>query len=206
MSRIPPVPRYQLSAAQQKTHDALVDIAEAGFGSKFTWEDDNDALVGPFPFFMQVPEVGEGLLKLIMLLGKLPLPKDAREVVILTFGAHFKVRSASQQGSCADALNKAGYEVYSHEAVALADGILSKEIVEALKAGKKPPELNEGGSAAYDAAHYLASTPGPMPQELWDRCNAAFGHDGTVALVHYAGFYAYICVVLNACDTPVPNK
>ena len=83
---------------------------------------------------------------------------------------------------------------------------MSKDVVEAIARGEKPAGLNENCSTAFDAATHLASTPGPLPQEIWDRCIAAFGKEGTVALVHYAGAYAYTCIILNAMDAPVPEE
>ena len=117
------------------------------------------------------------------------LPSDAREVVILTVGARYQ----------------AAYELYSHVNVAQKKAGMSKEIVEAIARGEKPEGLNERCSAAFDAAEYLVGKPGPLPGEIWDRCVRELGKEGTIGLVHYAGAYAYTCIILNAIDAPVPE-
>jgi hypothetical protein len=57
----------------------------------------------------------------------------------------------------------------------------------------------------YDLAKRLLTTPGPLPKSYWERSVEAFGKEGTVALVHYVGFYAYLCIALNAIDATVPE-
>lgn len=124
-------------------------------------------------------------------LGKIPgLPPDAKEAVILAVGAKYQ----------------SGYELYAHGNVAVKKAGLSQEIVDQISSGRKPSTLNEQCSLSYDAARYLVDTPGKLSQELWDSCVSMFGKEGTVALVHYVGAYAYTCIVLNAMDAPVPNE
>lgn len=193
MSRLPPKLRSELTPAEQEVHDKFYAVSERSFGpsgSKFIWKDNsNDALIGPFPFFMAAPPAGNVLYDLIYAFAKLPLPPDAREVAILTVGGHFG----------------AGYETYSHVPQAIAAG-LTREQAEMLQKGEsKPEELNERCEAAYDVARYLLTTKGPLAQELWDRAVEAFGKDGAVGLLHYIGFYSYVCVALNGIDAPVPE-
>lgn len=195
MSRLPPTPRDQLPADQQSAHDTLHSIASSSFGSAFTYQRASDAaLVGPFPVFLAQPTTGVEMMKYFSVLGAMPgLPIPAREVVILAVGAVYK----------------AAYELYAHAAVAVQNAGLSEGVVRTICAGGRPEVGREGFSeemaTAFDVARYLAGTPGPLPQELWERSLKAFGKEGTVALVHYAGFYAYISITLNAADIPVPK-
>ena len=117
-------------------------------------------------------------------------PADAKEVTILVVGAKYK----------------AVYELYAHTNIATKKVGMSKDVVEAIARGEKPEGLNEQCDVAYDTAHYLVTTPGPLPQELWDKCINAFGKEATVGLVHYVGAYAYTCIILNAMDAPVPKE
>lgn len=117
------------------------------------------------------------------------LPADVKETAILAVGGHFQ----------------AAYELYAHENVAVKSGALSPEQVNVIKRDQKPGDLSEECGLAYDVAKYLCSQKRPLPREEWERCVGAFGREGTVALVHYVGFYAYLSIALNAVDAPVPE-
>ena len=191
MSRLPPTTRDKLSPAQQSAHDELTELAEKGFGDKFIWKREDGAMVGPFPAFIAAPEVGVDMIKLIGKLGTIPgLPADAKETAILSTGAHYK----------------APFELYAHGHLAAKTTGLSKDQTEQICNGTKPDGLDEACSIAYDVAKHLSSVPGPLPQDLWERSIRVLGKDGTLALVHYVGMYAYTCIVLNAMDAPVPDE
>ena len=193
--RLPPVKRDDLPASEHEGFDSMMNLTTKLFGdpesSPFTYQRASDgALVGPYPAFFAAPEVGEHAVGLFGKLGRIPgFPADAKETAILTVGARYE----------------AAYELYAHKNVAIKKAGMSKDVVEAIAKGEKPKGLNEGCDVAFDAASYLVSKPGPLPKELWDRSLKAFGKEGTVALVHYVGAYAYTCVVLNAMDAPVPE-
>lgn len=192
MSRLPPQTRDELSNQQQDAYDELSSISELAFGpsgSKFSYKDDDGRFIGPFPFFLAAPEPGLSAMRHALMLGKLPLPPDAKETAILTCGAHFK----------------AAYELYAHENVAKTTTLSEKQI-ESIKRDEKPDGLNEQCSTAFDVGQYLCKKPGSLPQGLWYRSVRVLGRDGTVALIHYVGFYAYLCIALNAIGVPVPGK
>jgi len=191
MSRLPPQTRDELSSSQQDAHDELSSISQQAFGpsgSKFFYKDDDGRFIGPYPFFLAAPEPGLSAMRHALMLGKLPLPPDAKETAILTCGAHFK----------------APYELYAHENVAKTT-TLSEQQIESIKGDNKPADLNDQCSIAFDVSQYLCNKPGRLPQDLWDRSVQTLGRDGTVALIHYVGFYAYLCIALNAADVPVPQ-
>ncbi|KAK5137021.1 hypothetical protein LTR08_001030 [Meristemomyces frigidus] len=191
MSRLPPLTRDKLSSPEQQSgHDELSELAGKAFGDKFIWKRKDGAMVGPFPALIGAPEAGVDMIKLVGKLATIPgLPADAKETAILSTGAHYK----------------ALYELYAHGNVAAQTTGLFTEQVEQICDGKKPEGLNEGCSVAYDIAKHLSSIPGPLPKDLWDRSTKALGKDGTLALVHYVGMYAYTCIILNAMDAPVPK-
>lgn len=167
-------------------------IAEHGFGKngeKFIYKDNDGAWLGPYPLFMAAPQTGKLAMQLVYSIGELPLSPDVKETAILACGGHFQ----------------AAYELYAHDSVASKAGVLSSQQIAAIKQDRKPEDLDENCSLAFDVAKRLCSAPGPLPKELWDRCLEAFGKDGTLALVHYVGFYAYLCIALNAVDARVPE-
>lgn len=191
MSRLPARPRDALSSEQQEVDDTFRQVLNRSFGrngEKFIYED-NGGLIGPFPFFIAAPKVGKILHDLVYGLVQLPLPSDARETAIMTVGGHFQAR----------------YETHSHLPQAVDSG-LSPEQAEILQTGdRKPDGLNEQCDIAYDVGQHLVSMKGPLPQHLWDRSVETLGKDGSVALLHYIGFYCYVCVALNGVDAPIPE-
>lgn len=148
-------------------------------------------MIGPFPFLLAQPQVGLKALDCLASFPTIPgFPAQAREISILATGAHWK-------GS---------YELYAHANNAVKKLGMDKDQIRQIVAGQKPKGLSEECSVAYDVATYLSSSPGPLRQDLWDRSVQTFGKDGTVALLHYVGFYAYICIsMLNGIDAPVPE-
>ena len=194
-SPLPPLKRDELSKDQQEAYDKLTTISETAFEtpdkSPFIWKGDDGALVGPYPFFLAFPAAGTSFMGHYSSLAKIPgLPADAKEVVILTVGAKYQ----------------AAYELYAHINVATKKVGMDKKTADSIARGEKPDGLDEKCSAAYDAAHFLANAPDALPRELWDKCEGAFGKDGTIALVHYVGAYAYTCITLNAMNAPVPEE
>lgn len=193
--RLPSRKRSDITDQKEKAaFETLEKEASTTFGapgqSPFIYKDSRGALVGPFPFFLAAPEAGTHLLGLFRKLGAIPgLPAEAREVIILAVGAHYQ----------------APYELYAHEAVAKEKVKMEAEVVSAISKGEKPGALSEECGLAYDAAKWLLERPGKLSDELWDRCVGTFGREGTVALAHYVGAYAYTCIVLNAMDAPVPE-
>lgn len=123
-------------------------------------------------------------------LAKVPgLPQTAREVAILAVGSH----------------TQAVYEIYSHERIALSATSLTREQADLIKIGKRPTDMDESCNVAFDAALELAKVPGPLSGQTWERIKDAFGQDGAQALIHYIGFYLYMCTLLNGFDVRLPE-
>lgn len=191
MSRLPPKTREEYPPEHQELVGQCHQFVEKAFGKigdVIIYEDSRGALGGPFPFLLYDPKTSKAFMDLLGGMAKMGFPPDARDTTILAVGARFQ----------------AGFELYSHVASSTKTGVLSVEQAETLRKGKKPADLNERCSVAYDAASRLLHIPGPLPQSLWDRLVATFGINGTVAWVHYVGFYCFVCMILNSIDAPVP--
>jgi len=117
------------------------------------------------------------------------LSPTATEVAIITVASHFG----------------AAYPMYAHEHQARDITNLTEEQIAALKTGTKPVGLDEQSDAAYEVARELVEKKGPMSKGRWDDAVRIFGMDGALSLINYVGFYSYICMVVNAVDTPVPE-
>ncbi|KAK1055659.1 hypothetical protein LTR12_008531 [Friedmanniomyces endolithicus] len=185
MSRLPPLPRSDLPPAAQQAHDTISSFfASSPLGTAFDYKrPTDDALIGPMPFYLAAPDIGQGVMGLVGKAAALPgLSLEARETAILAVGARFQ----------------AGMAVKTTK--------LGEERVRLIAAGEKPRDMDEESGVAYDVATYLSSKPGALPQEMWERSVRVLGREGTVALVHFVGLYAYTCIVLNAIDAPVPEN
>ncbi|CZT18856.1 uncharacterized protein RCC_04701 [Ramularia collo-cygni] len=192
-ARFPPTPTCHLPNEYKSYGKDLDDIIGKAFGENgklMTYKDDKDALLGPFPILIASKQIGTQYMALNKSFGALEgLPPDAREVAILTIGARYQ----------------AAFELYAHSSLAVNSNLLTQTQVDLISSGKKPEDLNEKCSVTYDAVQHLANVPGPLSKELFDRCVQAFGKEGTVLLAHYAGTYAYTCILLNVADASVPK-
>lgn len=156
----------------------------------FQPESHSYTISGPFPILISSKEVGRQFIALNKTFSTLEgFPPDAREVAILTIGARFQ----------------AAYELYAHKNVSVNSKLLSQEQVDMISTGKKPGDLKEKCSLTFDAVYHLGNKPGPLPKEIFDRCVDAFGKDGTLALSHYTGIYAYLSILLNVADAGAPS-
>ncbi|KAK0273770.1 hypothetical protein LTR54_016611 [Friedmanniomyces endolithicus] len=192
MSRLPPLPRSDLPPAAQQAHDTISSFfASSPLGTAFAYKRPTDgALIGPMPFYLASPDIGQDVMGLVGKAAALPgLSLEARETAILAVGARFQ----------------AGYELYAHTRMAVKTTKLGEERVRLIAGGEKPKDLEEASGVAFDVATHLSSKPGALPQEMWNRSVRVLGKEGTLALVHFVGLYAYTCIVLNAMDAPVPG-
>lgn len=78
------------------------------------------------------------------------------------------------------------------------------EVVEAIRARRRPEFLREDESLVYDVITELNETHA-LGQPSYDRAIAALGLDLLIELITAAGFYSMIAMVLNAFDAPVPG-
>ena len=185
--RLPPIAPERLDPEQKAFHDASVQIIGTKFSGGFATRDADGALIGPWSVWIRDPDVGHAARTLTSAIAALDgLPKRAHEIVILTMGARFN----------------AAYELYAHCVVAREAGLTERQIA-ALCAGHKPDGLAEEEELAFDCASALARG-GVLPGYLYMAAETAFGAKGLAHLTYLAGVYAFVSIVLNAHDVPVP--
>jgi hypothetical protein len=46
---------------------------------------------------------------------------------------------------------------------------------------------------------------GRLRDEVWERAVGAFGKEGALGLVHYVGYYAYACLLMNGAGVGMPE-
>ncbi|KAK5143362.1 hypothetical protein LTR32_004500, partial [Rachicladosporium monterosium] len=114
MSRLPPLPRSDLPPAAQRAHDTISSFfASSPLGTAFAYKrPTDDALIGPMPFYLASPDIGQDVMGLVGKAAALPgLSLEARETAILAVGARFQ----------------AGYELYAHTRMAVKTTKLGEE-------------------------------------------------------------------------------
>lgn len=181
--RLSPIAPGALSHEQRELDEAARRIM--GDQVPFTAQDENGALVGPFPVLLRFPHLARPLLEWFTTNDNVLGPR-VREVAILTTGSRYG----------------AVYELYSHSRVASAIGV-PQNVVAALVAGQRPSGLLLEEEVAHDVAAALYAGS-PMPGALYRAAIDCFGDEGTAELVFLIAQYASICLVLNAYDVPLP--
>ncbi|KAK6539085.1 hypothetical protein TWF694_010625 [Orbilia ellipsospora] len=191
VERYPPITPEALNPTQKEVHEYLAHEIGQYFQGAFTIQDSKtEALVGPFTHFLYLPRpVASGYFVNGSSLAGIPdFPLKCREIAILAIGEHFA----------------AAYELYSHARVATKIGVSEVQIEDVLD-GRPPSKGTEQELVSWETARALVKNKGPLSRELWIRIEKAFGKAGAGALIHYAGFYAYTCVLLNGAAVPVPE-
>jgi 4-carboxymuconolactone decarboxylase len=95
------------------------------------------------------------------------------------------------------------YEWVKHEPPAKAAG-LPDAMINALRAGQEPPELDETQQAALRVAR-CALELRSIPPEVQEALIAQVGIKGVIELVVLVGFYRMIAGVIFSFDVPLPD-
>ncbi|RVD89056.1 uncharacterized protein DFL_000078 [Arthrobotrys flagrans] len=103
----------------------------------------------------------------------------------------------------------APYELYSHVRLAKAAGLSDLQIEDILE-GRAPSGGTEHDLTSWEVARALVGAgnltkKGLLSEALWKRAEDAFGKSGAGALIHFTGYYAYICMILNAGAVTIPE-
>ena len=187
--RLPPLSPATLDEPQRAFADkAEAMIKKRGFDKSFKTHDAQGALIGPWTIWLRHPAIGEAAAMLTKAVSELDaLPPRAHEVVILVIGSRFG----------------AAYELYAHCAVARDRGLTDRQIA-ALCASTCPDGLSDDEALAFACTDALARG-GVLPGFLYAAAGEAFGEAGRAQLVHLAGVYAYVSIILNAHAVPAPE-
>ena len=226
--RVPPLPPSQMTPELKDCNDITEGIFRTVYGpppgTVFTYGGYAPAdtssqpslqpellLYGPNQTFTHAPTLAIPTINVMTqgLSRCKDITPDQREVAILivawSFGCNF-VR-------------------YAHERIGVAEPCsLTRGQVRCLSKGEKPggievedgegeevEQLNAECDLAFDVAMELChrggagAKKGPMSRELWERGVGLVGKTGLSSLVHYIGFYCWMCVAMNAFDCPRPD-
>lgn len=184
--RLPGVPPASLDEDGAK-FDAVLRESVQRYFQGFVSSQSDGTLIGPFPAMQRFPELGQPLWDVFLALAeKAELDSNVREVIILTVGAH----------------TGASYELYSHEISAARSG-LSDSKIKALVARRRPDELTDSESAAYDVTSVLLQGR-QVPNTVYAEAVVQFGERGTAEIGYLTGCYQAITSLLNLFDVSDP--
>lgn len=116
-----------------------------------------------------------------------PITKRQKEIVVLT-GARFW---------------KADYERSLHEGHALRAGLTPEQIAN-IGRGESPDFDDPLEQLTWELAVAL-HTPGPMSDDLHNKCMEMIGHQGVSNIIGLAGLYSMISMTLNFYDVKPPR-
>lgn len=174
MARLDNLPTEQLTPQQKAVHDKLMATRKR--------------VSGPFGVWLRNPDLAEAADKVVLALrenGK--LEKRLYELIVLTVVRHWSAQ----------------YAWAAHEENARKAG-LSNEVIEAIRARKKPTFAKADEALIHDAVTELLAG-GVLGTATYERLVAQHGLNTTIELISIAGLYSMVATVLNGFDVPTPN-
>ena len=206
--RVTPMIPSMLTGVVKEINDAISSLYDKLFGPlaspvmvyagpPASGDKTEPILYGPVQTCLDAPSMAKPMYDSLVGLTQLQgITLKARETIILVTAAAFQCT----------------YIRYAHERIGMAQPCnLTKGQVQSLSHGKKPTgtdELDEMCDMAFDIGTELCCQQGQsgrLSSALWDRAVGSLGKEGTLALVHWAGYYAYMSMLMNACDCPLPE-
>ncbi len=143
------------------------------------------ALQGPFACLPYSPDVGLALQSVgVRLRSSTVLDRTVAEAVILTVAAHWR----------------ADYEWYVHEAVVLAEHLLTADEIGRIADGGVPDGV--GVAAAVRMARAVLA--GSVSDEAYAAAVGALGERATVEVVLTVGYYAALAMLIGVFHPPIP--
>ncbi|MBM2812822.1 MAG: carboxymuconolactone decarboxylase [Chloroflexi bacterium] len=175
MVRVPDIPFEQLTDAQRRVFRKIAKTR-------------NGHVRGPFGLWIRNPELADRASEFgnaLRVHGK--LNKRLFELTVLLVARHWSAQ----------------YEWSVHEHPALEAGV-SREIVEAIRAGRAPSFVKQDEKLIFDIVSQI-NEKCEVNQATYDRAVAELGVDLLIELVTAVGFYTTIAMVVTIFDAPVPE-
>jgi 4-carboxymuconolactone decarboxylase len=174
MSRMPPLAREAMSAAQREAADEITAGRRGGLSGPFV------AAIRSPEFMTRLQRLGEYLRY------DHALAPPLREMVIL-----MTARLWSQQ-----------YEWYVHEPLAAAAG-LSRGIIDAIAEDRRPMAMSPEEALLFDLFAELQRTRS-LSDDTYARAVRTFGEQGLIDIVGAIGYYGTLAMIMNVAQTPLP--
>jgi 4-carboxymuconolactone decarboxylase len=173
--RFPRLSIDQLSDAQRPLAEEILKVSSIG-------------LTGPYSPLLRSPVLGERMFELLRYLRwNTSLPLRLNELAILIIGRlwHSQV------------------EWFAHAPLAIKAG-LRPEIVEDLRANRRPALMQEDEAAVYDLVMELHQTH-KLSEETFARAKRILGEQQVVDLTAVSGTYVTVAMLIAMADETVPE-
>lgn len=172
--RFPQPTMADLTEAQRPLGEAIMKISRVG-------------IAGPYNPMLRSPVFGQRMFDLLAYLRwETSVPLRLNEFTILIIGRQWRSQ----------------VEWFAHEPLALKAG-LSREIIAALKANRRPSGMAADEAAVYDFVTEL-TTKHAVSDETFARAKALLGEQQVVDLTAVAGTYVTVAMLLAMAEESVP--
>jgi 4-carboxymuconolactone decarboxylase len=173
--RMPPIPKAQWNAAQERAAAEFVTMR-------------GQEVFGPFAVMLRSPEV---MLRAAAMGDymryRTSLPPALNELIILITARHW-----SQQ-----------FEWYVHQPMALKAG-LAPPIVAAVSKGRRPETMSGDEAIVYDFVTELLRLQN-VSDPTYTKAVERFGEHGVIDVIGVAGYYSFLSMMMNTARTAVPG-
>jgi 4-carboxymuconolactone decarboxylase len=188
MTRILPPAPGEMTPEQRAMYDGIVNGPRTPKGGKSPFIDDEGRLDGPFGIWNVAPNVGDAVQNVgVAVRYNTSLNSRVRELGILAVGAAYR----------------ANFEWFAHAPLAEAAGITPEQLAE-LKEGRDPSGLGGDEMLVIRLARELVDDRAASEATM-KQVTDLFGKEAAVELVILIGYYAMLCMTLNAFDVDVPK-
>lgn len=187
--RLPLLKPEQLKPEQKELYKLITD-KQVPWAKKNNFEasSQDGSLIGPFNFHLRSPAVSKQYLGWVDAeTANSKLSPRMRELIILTVGVSWD----------------AEYEAYAHSAVGKAVG-LTDTIINSIKLGQQPENLEPNEVAVYQFTHQLAKDH-HVDDQTYQTAIKIMTEQGVVDMVHLIGAYLATSAFLNAFQVPAPK-
>ncbi|MDR1100673.1 MAG: carboxymuconolactone decarboxylase family protein [Treponema sp.] len=186
--RLPFLTPEECEPDQRKLYDSIAANMGGGAVMPHIWMLEEKQLNGPFNAMVHYPDIGTDFYALQRtILRQGGISRAASELLVLATVSHAG----------------AAYGIYAHIKLGLAAG-LTQEQIDAILAGKRPPNLSEEESVVYDLTSAILAG-GPVPEEVYQRAKGFLGEKGYMAVSAKVALFQFIGTILNAYDEPAPE-
>lgn len=175
MARLTPLTPETMDGEQRRVHDDIVGGPRGG-------------VRGPFQAWLRSPTLADRAQKL----GEYCRYNSALEPRLSELAILYTARQWAAQ-----------FEWYAHEPMARKAG-LGQEVIDAIRARRRPDFANADEAAVYDVCSELYATKRVSPA-TYERAVAALGERGVVDLIGVSGYYALVSMTLNTFEVDLPE-
>lgn len=176
MSRLPELPHEALTPEQQRLYEEITRTLPSG------------KVRGPWAIWLRTPAVDDAAIRMFRAFrshGR--LEERLFELMVLVIAHRWAAQFA--------------WAAHADRGITVG---LSPEVVDAIRAGRRPHFHRDDEGLVYDVLGEILERRS-LSQAAYDRAQAALGVESLVELIAGAGFYTMVCMSLRVFDSPAPG-